>query len=135
MSSASPEGSPQTVQSQDTFGLMTIVTENMTTEAVDRAIEDPREADTEVHIKDLNGKVSHNNTKTPKRGEEEEDELENSEPELLSDLSSRTEIEQETKEHNLRRSKRLTKTNPIIRLNNPVPSDYRKYRQKAQQRS
>ena len=50
-------------------------------------------------------------------------------------MSSSTEIEQETKEHNLRKSKRLTKTNPIIRLNNPVPSDYSKYRQKAQPRS
>ena len=39
LSSASPGGSPQTVQSQHTFGPMTIVTENMTTEAVDRAIE------------------------------------------------------------------------------------------------
>ena len=84
---------------------------------------------------DSNGKVSHNVTNTPKRGEEEEDELENSELELLSNLSSSTEIEQENKEHNLRRSKRLTKTNPITRLNNPVPSDYRKYRQKAQSRN
>ena len=57
---------------------MTIVTENMTTEAVDRAIEDAREANTEIHLKDPNVKVSHNITKTPKRGEEEEDELENS---------------------------------------------------------
>ena len=114
---------------------MTIVTENMTTEAVDRAIEDAREADTEIHFKDSNGKVSHNIIKSPKRGEEEEDELENSELEMLSNLSSSTEIELETKEHNLRRSKRLDKTNPIFRLNNPVPSDYRKYRQKAQPRS
>ena len=67
--------------------------------------------------------------------EEEEDELENSELELLSNLSSSTEIEQETKEHNLRRSKGSIKTNPIITLNNPVPSDYMKYRQKAQPRS
>ena len=137
LSSASPWGSPQTVQSQATFGPVTIVTEkeNVTTEAVDRAIEHAREADTEIHLKDRNGKVSHNITKTPKRGEEEEDELENSELELLSNLSSSAEIEQETKEHNLRRSKRLTKTNPIIRLNNPVPSDYRNYRQKTQPRS
>ena len=55
-----------------------------------------------------------------------------SELELLSNLSSSTEIEQETKEHSLRRSKRLTRTNPIIRVNNPVPSDYRKYRQKTE---
>ena len=134
-SSASPGGSSPTVQLQTTFGPMIIVTENMTTEAVDRALEDAREADTEIHLKDSNGKVSHNIIKSPKRGEEEEDELENSELELLSNLSSSTEIEQETKEHNLRRSKRLTKTNSIIRLNNPVPSDYRKYRQKAQPRS
>ena len=57
---------------------MTIVTENMTTEAVDRAIEVAREADTEIHLKDPNGKVSHNIIKSPGRGEEEEDELENS---------------------------------------------------------
>ena len=42
---------------------------------------------------------------------------ETSDLELLSILSSSTEIEQETKEHKLRRSKRLTKTNPIVRLN------------------
>ena len=74
---------------------------------------------------------------TPKRGEKEEEETEkmdkNSELELLSNLSSSTEIEQETKEHNLRRSKRLTKTNPIVRRNNPVPSDYRNYSQKTKQ--
>ena len=114
---------------------MTIVTEYMTTEAVNRAIEDAREADAEIHLKDSSGKVSHNMINSPKRGEKEKDELENSELELLSNLSSSTEIEQETKEHNLRRSKRLTKTNPIVRLNNPVPSDYRKYRQTTQPRS
>ena len=81
---------------------MTIVTENMTTEAVDRAIEDARRAYIEIHLKYSNGEVSHNIIKTSKRGEEEEDELENSELELLSTLSSSTEIEQETKEHNLR---------------------------------
>ena len=107
----------------------------MTSEAVDRAIEDARKTETEIHLKDPNGKASHNVIKSPKKGEEEEDELENSELELLSNLSSSTGIEQETKEHNLRRSKRLTKTNPIIILNNPVPSDYRKYRQKTQPRS
>ena len=107
----------------------------MTTEAVNRAIEDAREADAEIHFKDSSGKVCHNMINSPKRGEEVKDELENSELELLSNLSSSTEIEQETKEHNLRRSKRLTKTNPIDRLDNPQPSDYRKYRQKTQPRS
>ena len=57
---------------------------------------------------------------------------ENSELELQINLSSSTEIEQDTKVHNLRRSKRLTKTNPIVRLNNTVPSEYRKYSQKTE---
>ena len=135
LSSASPGGPSPSTQSQNMFGPMTIITENMTSEAVDRAIEDARETETEIHLKDPNGKASHNEIKSPKKGEEEEDELENSELELLSNLSSSTEIGKKTKEHNLRRSKRLTKTNPIIRLNNPVPSDYRKYRQKTQPRS
>ena len=42
--------------------------------------------------------------------------------ELRSNLSLSTETEQETKEDTLRKSKRLPKTNPIVRLNNPVPS-------------
>ena len=115
---------------------MTIVAENMTSKAVDRAIEDARKADMEIHIKDTNGKVFQNTLKTPKRGKEEElGKLdENSELELLSNLSSSTEIEQETKEHNLLRSKRLTKTNPIIRLNNTVTSDHRKFCQKTKPR-
>ena len=71
-SPASPGGSSPTVQSQ-IFGPMTIVTEHMTTEAVSRAIEDAREADAEIHLKDSSGKVSHNMIKSPKRGEEEND--------------------------------------------------------------
>ena len=59
----------------------------MTSEAVDRAIEDARKTETEIHLKDPNGKASHNEIKSPKTGEEEEDELENSELELLSNLS------------------------------------------------
>ena len=47
----------------------------MTTEAVNRAIEDAREADAEIHLKDSSGKVSYNMIKFPKRGEEEKDEL------------------------------------------------------------
>ena len=66
-SPASPGGSSPTVQSQ-TFGPMTIKTEHMTTEAVNRAFEDAREADAEIHLKDSSGKVSHNMIKSPKRG-------------------------------------------------------------------
>ena len=109
----------------------------MTDAEIDRVIEDARRANTELHLKDKNGKVIQNNYQSPKGGEEDNvensyTEQDTSELELLNNLSSSTEIEQETKEHNLRRSKRLTKTNPIIRLNNPVPSDYRKYRQKTE---
>ena len=109
----------------------------MTDAEVDRVIEDARRANTELHIRDNNGKVIQNNYQNPKRGEEDNIEKnyfeeETSELELLNNLSSSTEIEQDTKEHNLRRSKRLTKTNPIVRLNNPLPSVYRKYRQKTE---
>ena len=67
-SSDSPGGSRQTVQIQTTNGTMTIVAENMTSEDVDRAIEDARKADTEIHIKDTNGKVLQNTLKPPKEG-------------------------------------------------------------------
>ena len=104
----------------------------MTDAEVDRVIEDARRANTELHIRDNNGKVIQNYNHHPKRGEDNIEknylEEETSELELLSNLSSGTGIKQDTKEHNLRRSKRLTKTNPIVRLNNPVPSDYSKYR-------
>ena len=95
----------------------------MTDEEVDHVIEDVRRANTELYIRYNNGKVFQNNNKNPNRGKEEEEDTEkigeNSELEILSNHSSRTEKEQETKEHNLRRSKRSTKTNPVVRLNNP----------------
>ena len=134
-SSDSP--TPQVGQSQSTIGPLTIVADNMTNEDEDRAIEDAKKGDTELLIKDINGKIFQNSFETPKRGEKEEEEIEKldekSEQELLSNLSSSTEIEQETKEHNLRRSIRSTKTNPITRLNNPVSSDYTKHSQKTKQ--
>ena len=108
----------------------------MTDAEVDRVIEDARRANTELHNRDNNGKIIQNYNHHPKRGEDNIEknylEEETSELELLSNLSSGTGIKQDTKEHNLRRSKRLTKTNPIVRLNNPVPSDYSKYRQKTE---
>ena len=108
----------------------------MTDEVIDRAIKDAREANTEIHIRDSKGKVFQNNFENLTRGEQEEGIEKIDEPsdqELLSNLSSSTEIEPETKEHNLRRSKQLTKTNPIVRLNNPVSSDYGKYVRKTKQ--
>ena len=109
----------------------------MTDAEVNRVIEEARRANTELHIRDNNGKVIQNNYQNPKRGEEDNREKnsfeeETSELEILSNLSSSTEIEQDTKEHILRRSKLFTKTNPIVKLNNPVSFDYRKYRQKTE---
>ena len=109
----------------------------MTDAEIDRVIEDAKRANTELQIRDNNGKLTQNNYQTPKGGEEDKIvknyfEEETSDLELLNNISSSTEIEQDTKEHNLRRSKRLTKNNPIVRLINPVPSDYRKYRQKTE---
>ena len=47
----------------------------MTTEDVDRAIEDAERDNTETHIKDINGKVFRSIFETPKRGEEEEEKI------------------------------------------------------------
>ena len=74
-SSNSHRGSPQAGQSQATTGPLTIVAENMTNEDVDRAIEDAEKANTKIHVKDINGKVFQNKFETPKRGEEEEEEI------------------------------------------------------------
>ena len=90
----------------------------MTDTDVDRVIKDAREADRELYIKDSNGKVVQNFENTTYGGEEDNkknSKAEISELELISNLSSSTEIEQETKNQNLHRSKRLSKTNPIVR--------------------
>ena len=57
-----------------------------------------------------------------------------SELDLVSNLSSGTELDADIKhgeENTVRRSKKLTKTTPIIRYNNPICHDYRKHRRKA----
>ena len=107
-------------------GLLTIISSNMTDTEIDRVIEDANSAEQEIFIRDENGKVlSNNNTKVLAEN------LENSELELASNLSSSTEIETEEKEP-VRRSKRLTKTNPIIRYINPICHDYRKHRKQTE---
>ena len=110
--SGSPAGST------DSLGPLTAITDNMTDTDVDRVIKDAREADRELYIKDSNGKVVQNFENTTYGGEEDNkknSKAEISKLELISNLSSSTEIEQETKNQNLRRSKRLSKTNPIVR--------------------
>ena len=105
----------------------------MTDTEINRAIEDARQANDELFIRDDNGKVFKNLTSFPKTGEENN--FENSELDLISNLSSSTELEADIKheeEKTIRRSKRLTKTDPIVRYNNPVCNDYRKHRRKAE---
>ena len=85
-------------------------------------ISDTQQSGQDIHIKDTNGKVTYN---TFQKGNE-------SHLELPSNLSSSTAIEKEIEnieKTNLRQSKRLTKTNPIVRLRNPnSQTDYRKHR-------
>ena len=111
-SSNSPQTSPDNNHTQgSSMGPLTITTTNMTDTEVDRAIEDAKIADQEVFIRDDNSKVFTDNETQPRPFEEI---LENSELDLASNLSSSTEIEIEENEP-IRRSKRLTKTNPIVR--------------------
>ena len=95
-------------------GPLHIIATNMTDTEVNRAIEDAKCAEQEHLIRDENGKIfTNNNTNSNTL----EDNLENSDLDLASDLSSSTEIDNEEKDH-IRRSKILTKTNSIIRYDN-----------------
>ena len=119
---------PNSPQATTTPGPLTIVTANMTDTEVDRAITDTKHADQEPLIRDENCKVFTDNNANQNTLE---DNFENSDLDLASNLSSSTEIDMEEKEP-IRRSKRLTKTNPIIRYNNPICHDYRKHRKKTE---
>ena len=90
------------------MGPLTINAEQMLESDTEQIISDTQQSGQDEHIKDINGKVF--NTI-------------DSDQDLARNFSSSTEIDKETQnlpETNLRRSKRLTKTNPVIRLNNPV---------------
>ena len=104
--------------------LLTVIAEKMTDVEIDSVIYEGRRTNTDLHIKDKNGKVLQNHSKKLNGGEkvnvENTLEAETSELELISSLCSNTEVDKDTKEHNLGRSKCLTKTNHLIRLNNPV---------------
>ena len=115
-------------QAATTTGPLTIVTTNMTDTEIDRAITDTKNATQELFLRDENGKVLINNNTNQNALEEN---FENSDLDLASNLSSSTEIDKEEKEP-IRRSKRLTKTNPIIRYNNPICHDYRKHRKQTE---
>ena len=120
--------SPNSPQATTTPGSLTIVTANMTDTEVDRAITDTKHADQALLIRDENGKVFTDNNANQNTLE---DNFETSDLDLASNLSSNTEIDMEEKEP-IRRSKRPTKTNPIIRYNNPICHDYRKHRKKTE---
>ena len=122
--STSPENTPGQQNNTGT-GMLTINTNQMSEFDIDQTIKDSTQSGQEIQIRDDSGKVTfYNNEKT-------ENKLDTSELELVSNLSSSTEIENDLEQlenTNLRRSKRLTRTNPIVRLNNPVnQSDYRKH--------
>ena len=93
-------GSPTQSNQSHALGPLTISAENMTDTEIDRIIGDAKKANTELHMKDLNGKVIQTFTE---REEVIENISETTELELLSNLSSSTEIEQDTEENNLRR--------------------------------
>ena len=113
---ASPEKQPGTGKNK-TMGPLTDNAEQMSESDIEQIISDTQQSGQYLHIKDINGKVF--NTI-------------DSDLDSASNLCSSTEIDKETEnlqETNLRRSKCLSKTNPVLRLNNPVnQSDYRKHR-------
>ena len=120
--------SPNSPQAATAPDPLTLVTANMTDTEVDRAINDAKHADQERLIRDENGKAFTDNNTNPNTLE---DNFENSDLDLASNLSSSTEIDTEEKEP-IRRSKKLTKTNQIIRYNNSICHDYKKHRKKTE---
>ena len=93
---------------------------------IKQIISDTQPSGQDLHIRDNNGKVTYS---TFEKGNE-------SDLELASNLSSSPEIKKEIeneKETNLRRSKRLTKTNSIVRITHPNNQTiYREHRKMPQ---
>ena len=125
--SSSPHSTPG--DTNKSTGPLTITT-NITDTEINRAINDAKQANEELFIRDENGKVFNNNKTFPNTGEENSFDLD-----FANNLSSSTELETDVKheeEKKVRRLKRLTKTNPIVRYNNPICHDYRNHRRKAE---
>ena len=126
--SSSPHNTPG--DTNKSTGPLTITTTNMTDTEINRAINDAKQANEELFSRDENGKVFNNNNTFPNTGTENSFDLD-----FANILSSSTELETDVKheeEKIVRRSKRLTKTNPIVRYNIPVCHDYRNHRRKAE---
>ena len=124
--SSSPHSTPGGTNKD--IGPLTITT-NMTDTEINRAISDAKQANEELFIRDENGKAFNNNNIFPNEGEENSLDID-----FANNLSSSTELETDVKreEKKVRRSKRLPKTNPIIRYNHPICHDYRNHRRKAE---
>ena len=125
--SSSPHSTPG--DTNKSIGPLTITT-NMTDTEINRAINDAKQANEELFIRDENGKVFNNNNIFSNTGEENSFDLD-----FANNLSSSTGLETDVKQEEekiARISKRLTKTNPIVRYNIPVCHDYRNYRRKAE---
>ena len=124
--SSSPHSTPG--GTNKSTGPLTIPT-NMTDTEINPAISDAKQANEELFIRDENGKVFKNDKTFPNEGEENSLDLD-----FANNLSSSTELETDVKreEKKVRRSKRLPKTNPIVRYNNPICHDYRNHRRKAE---
>ena len=120
-----PEKRPGIDKSKQ-LGPLTINADQMLDSDIEQIISDTQQSGQALHIRDNNRKVTY---KTFEKRIE-------SDLELASDLSSSTEIGkgmENIKETILRLSKRLTKTNPIVRLNIHFnQSDYRKHRKTAE---
>ena len=112
---SSPHQSPP--GGSNNTGPLTITAANMTDTEIDRAIEDARQANDELFIRDDNGKVFEELTSFPKTGEENN--FENSELDLASNLNSSTVLEADIKhgeEKTIRRSKKPTKPTPLLNI-------------------
>ena len=129
----SPQSGPDKIPALDgETGPITMSTDHMTETEIHQAIQDAKCPDQELFIKDEKGKVLTDPNINPKTTE---DNLETSELELSSNLSSSNEIGTDVlaeEKKTIRRSKRLTKTNPIVRYNIPICHDYMKRRKKAE---
>ena len=133
--SGSPGPSTPNTAGQDEVSppRLTLNADQLSIEDLNEVIRDAREASQPIQIRDQNGKANFNNSIC---GGEEDSEFE-----FNSDICSSTELEIDPGESvktrvegtELRRSKRLTKTNPIVRLNNPQMYDFhRKCHKRAQ---
>ena len=101
--SSSPHSTPE--DTNKSIGPLTITTTNMTDTEINRAINDAKQANEELFIRDKNGKVLNNNNTFPNTGEENSFDLD-----FANNLSSSTELETDVK-HEEKNGTQIEKTN------------------------